>query len=240
MRSGAESRGDSHPRHEDGTHPGIDIAATIILSLATLASAWCAYQSTLWGSAETFGLVAMARASREASEDRLVAAHQRSFDGFLFLAYAAARAEGSSEREAFLYQRLRPEMRRALDAWLETRPFDDPQAPPHPFQPQWYSLALEQEGDLQEEESHRMFALAQQMNRTSDTYVMLTVLFSSTLFFGGMAGTFHSRALKRLFGIIAGAMFLIVTGYMLTLPVCRDCDVIDSTSASTSPTTADQ
>jgi hypothetical protein len=237
MMSGADSRS-NHPRDEDGSHRGIDIGATIILSLATLASAWCAYQSTLWGSGQTFALVAMARASREASEDRLVAAHQRSFDGLLFIQYAAARGEGSSERQAFLYRRLRPEMRRALDAWLETRPFDDPEAPPHPFQPQWYSLALEREGDLQEQESHRMFALAQQMNRTSDTYVMLTVLFSSTLFFGGMAGTFHSRMLKRLFGGIAAAMFLIVTGYMLTLPACRDCDVIESTSASARPATA--
>lgn len=241
MSAGAASSQDSRPRHvEDQSHRLVDIGATIILSLATLTSAWCAYQSSLWGSGQLFALVAVSRAAREASEDRLVAANQRAFDGSLFIQYAAARAEGSSELEAFLYRRFRPELRDALDAWLETDPFNDPGAPPHPFQPQWYALAQEQEAELQEEESHRMFTLAQEMNRISDTYVLLTVLFASILFFGGMAGTFHSRTLKRIFGAIALVMFLVVTGYMLTIPVCRDCDVIDSAPDRTGRSTADR
>lgn len=209
-------------------HRRIDIGATIILSLATVVSAWCAYQSTLWNNAQIFSLVAASQAAREASEARLVAASQRSFDAGLFIEYAAARAEGSHELEAFLYDRFRPELRQALDAWLATDPFNDPRAPPHPFQPQWYVLALEREAHLQEVESQRMFTLAQEMNDTSDTYVLLTVLLASTLFFGGMAGTFQTSLLKRISGVIAVTMFLIVTGYMLTIPVCRDCDVFDS------------
>jgi hypothetical protein len=206
----------------------LDIGMAIILSFATLASAWCAYQSALWGGAQTFSLVALSKAERTASQNALVANQFRAFDASMFIEYVAAKDDGSSELEKFLYDRFRPEMKRAVDAWLETDPFRDLEAPPHPFQPQWYVLPQEQEVNRHQEQGQKLFARAQEMDEISDTYILLTVLFASILFFGGMAGTLDPRYLKVIFGAIAVLCFLAVTSFMLTLPRCRDCDVLDA------------
>jgi hypothetical protein len=217
----------------------IDIGSAIILSLATLGSAWCGYQSSLWGGAETYGLVAVSWTARAAAENRLVASNLRAFDGSMLIEYIAARADRTSDTASFLYERFRPEMRKAVGAWLQTDPFENPDAPPHPFQPQWYVLPQEQEAERQEEQSEKMFALSQEMDRISDTYVLLTVLFASILFFAGMAGTFTSRMLEAVFAAISLVLFLAITAFLLTMPVCRDCDVIDASPAEASQTIAD-
>ena len=222
---------------EESTHL-VDIGMAVVLSLATLASAWCAYQSSLWGGAQTFRLVSAFQAGRALTEKVLVTNQWRVFDASMFIEYAAARSEGSAELEEFLYNRFRPEMRRAVDTWLETDPFEDPKAPPHPFQPEWYKLPEEREASRQQEQGMRSYADAQEMNQISDTYVLLTVLFASVLFFGGMAGTFTSARIELIFGAIAVVLFLAVLGYTLTMPRCRNCDVEDSKAVGAAPTSA--
>lgn len=225
-------------RPDDRTHL-VDIGMAIVLSLATLASAWCAYQSSLWGGAQTFRLVSAFQAGRGVTEQVLVAHQLRTFDASMFIEYMAARSEGSAELENFLHNRFRPEMRRAVDAWLETDPFEDPEAPPHPFQPEWYVLPEEREASRQQEQGTRSYADAQEMNQISDTYVLLTVLFASVLFFAGMAGTFNSAKIENAFGAIAVVLFLAVLSYMLTMPRCRGCDVVeDSKAVEAAPTPA--
>jgi hypothetical protein len=225
-------------RTSNGGDQLLDIGMAVVLSLATLASAWCAYQSALWGGAQTFSLVALSKAERLASQNALIANQFRAFDASMFIEYVAAKEEGSSELEEFLYVRFRPEMKRAVDAWLATDPFRDREAPPHPFQSHWYVLPQEQEVSRNQAQGQKLFARAQEMNQISDTYVLLTVLFASILFFGGMAGTLDPRYLKVIFGAISVVLLLAVTSFMLTMPRCRDCDVIDSSSAGDVRTSA--
>jgi hypothetical protein len=170
------------------------------------------------------------------SDKALEANQRRAFDASMFIEYMEASLDGSGDTEKFLYDRFRPEMRRAVDAWLATAPFDDPEAPPHPFQPHWYELPEEQEASRLQEQGEMMFGAAQEMNQISDTYVLMTVLFASILFFGGIAGTFRSRKVEAVFGFIALVLFLAAASFMLTLPVCRDCDVLDAGSAGVART----
>ena len=58
----------------------VEIACAVVLSLATTASAWCAYQSTLWGGVQTFRLHAANAASRKAGELNITALEHHSFD----------------------------------------------------------------------------------------------------------------------------------------------------------------
>src|SRR5580765_5528692 len=55
------------PRH------GFEIACAIVLALATTASAWCAYQSKLWGGAQMARANGAVRAGREAAVNSLAA-----------------------------------------------------------------------------------------------------------------------------------------------------------------------
>src|SRR5271166_3705992 len=46
----------------------LEIASAMLLGLATIASAWCGYQSTLWSGAQTFSLVAANEAARKSTQ----------------------------------------------------------------------------------------------------------------------------------------------------------------------------
>src|SRR5262245_24535620 len=91
----------------------VEVTCAIVLALATMASAWCAYQATLWGGVQTFRLAAAARASREASRNSVTGMQMRAFDGTMLIHYMEARTHGDKELEHFFYQRFRPEMKRA-------------------------------------------------------------------------------------------------------------------------------
>lgn len=123
----------------------IELVTAIIISLATIASAWCAYQATLRGGIQTFRLSAVNALGRKSSEQTVRAGQMRTIDGLLFIEYLKAKHRHKDFFADFFYQRFRPEAKQAIDAWLATKPFQNPQAPPHPFIMEEYSLEPEQE-----------------------------------------------------------------------------------------------
>jgi hypothetical protein len=58
-------------------------------------------------------------------------------------------------------------------------------------------------------------------NQTSDTYVLLTVLFAAVLFFGGIAGMADSRRLRIIILTIALALFVVTVAFLATMPICN-------------------
>src|SRR5438046_3396528 len=123
---------DTLEKHE--TSRWLDIGSAIVLALATIASAWCGYQSALWSGVQTFRLAAVSGAGREAAAQSMKALELRGLDASMFIYYVEAEGRGDTSLEEFLYQRFRPEMRKALDAWLKTDPLHNPHAPLTPFQ----------------------------------------------------------------------------------------------------------
>jgi hypothetical protein len=211
---------------QDSTKAGrerwLDHGLAIIVSLATLASAWCAYQSRLWGGVQTFRLAARQAASRKASEHRMVSIQQRAFDAVQFIEYSKAIAHDDERLASFLHERFRPEMRKAVDAWLATRPMKNPAAPKTPFQMAEYSQQATEQARGFEEQGEKIFADAVEAHRISDTYVLLTVGFSTVLFFGGMAGTIHRLRLRWMFGAAAALLLVCVLVALLGMPICRE------------------
>jgi hypothetical protein len=65
-------------------------------------------------------------------------------------------------------------------------------------------------------------AAAQSANETSDNYVLLTVLFASVLFFGGIGGTFQSTRLRNVVFVIALLLFAVTLAALGTLPICNE------------------
>ena len=98
----------------------VEITCAVVLSLATTASAWCAYQATLWSGVQTFRLAASNKAGRDATAASLLAIQIRTFDGSMLISYLEAQSRGDKKMENFLYQRFRPESKKAIEAWLKT------------------------------------------------------------------------------------------------------------------------
>jgi hypothetical protein len=207
---------------KDRRNHWVDISCAIVLSLTTMLSAWCAYQSTRWGGVQTFRLAAVNKASRASSAASLTALQLQAIDSSMGINWMQARHEGNERQEKFLFDRFRPEMRAAVQAWLKTEPFTNPEAPLGPMKMAEYAQPELAEAKRQDELSAKEYDAAMQANQTSDTYVLLTVLFASVLFFGGIAGTLDSRRLRVSILSIALALFIVTLAFLGTMPVCRE------------------
>jgi len=202
--------------------PWFEMACAIVLALATTASAWCAYQSKLWGGAQMARANAAVKASREGAVSSLAAMQWRAFDASMFIAYMQARLERSSALEAFLGQRFRPEMKPAVEAWLKLDPLNNPAAPPSPFRMAEYAQAETAEVARQSEIAANAMAASREARGFSDDYVLLTVMFASVLFFGGIARAFDSRPLRIALAALAVLLFLGTLVVLTTMPICHE------------------
>jgi hypothetical protein len=201
---------------------GFEIACAVVLALATTASAWCAYQSKVWGGAQAARANAAVRASREGAVNSLAALQSRAFDASMFIAFMQARFESNHALETFLLERFRPETKPAVEAWLKLDPLKNPAAPPSPFRMTEYTQKETAEAARQEELATNAMAAAREARRFSDDYVLLTVVFASVLFFGGIARAFDSRQLRIVLAALAVLLFLGTLAVLTTMPMCHE------------------
>lgn len=200
----------------------VEVTCAVVLSLATTASAWCAYQSTRWSGVQTFRLAAANTAGRESSAAALADLQLRMIDSSMGISWMQAKNEGNTRQEKFLFDRFRPEMKRAVEAWLKTDPFNNPDAPLGPLKMAEYAQPELAEAQRQEEIYEREYAAATHANQTADAYVLLTVLFASVLFFGGIAGTLDSRRVQITILFIGLTLFVITIVFLATMPICNE------------------
>ena len=95
----------------------IELAAAVLLALATIVAAWSAYQATRWGGEQ-------AKASRGASKPRptqpsdTIFAAQVQVDVQLWTMWLQQAADDNELGRAFVEERFRDEFTPAFDAWL--------------------------------------------------------------------------------------------------------------------------
>jgi hypothetical protein len=202
-----------------GRNRTIEIVTAVILSLATTASAWCAYQATLWGGRQTFELAAANEAGRKSSDAHLEAMQARSFEGSMLIAYFEAEARGDKDLAKLIRSRFPPESRQAIEDWLKQNPLDNASATENPFLlPQFVQpkmLEAEQHAKISEEKH----LAAERADKTSDHYVHCTVLFASVLFFGGISGTFDVPRVRMAMLTVAGVLLAGTIAWMLSITI---------------------
>lgn len=201
---------------------GFEIACAVVLALATTASAWCAYQSKKWSGAQAARTNAAMRAGRAESVNSLAALQERAFDASMVIAFMQAKIEQNNRLETFLAQRFRPEIKPAMAAWLKLDPLNNPAAPPSPLQMEEYVQTEMTEASRQGEIAASAMAASREARRLSDQYVLLTVIFASVLFFGGIARAFDARALRTLLMALAVVLFLGTVVALITMPLCPE------------------
>src|SRR3954447_26258587 len=121
----------------------LELAAVLLLSLTTLATAWSGYQAALW-SGEQSQDYAQASTNRVKGQQEFTRAGQLRIDDLtLFDNWLDARAAGKTELARIYRRRFRPEFNPAFRAWLAQRPLTNPRAVPGPlYMPQYRPVAL--------------------------------------------------------------------------------------------------
>jgi hypothetical protein len=177
-------------RKESRFDRGVDIASVVLISLATVLTAWCGYEAARWTAVQT-------RAYNDASALRIQAAVDQgrantlqTIDVATFLEFVRAVATHTTDEQNFIYRRFRPEMRRAVDAWLATKPLLNANAPSSPFAMKQYTLATAAEAEHFNGLSNKRFVEAADANELGDQYVRLTVIFAAVSFLAGISTRF--------------------------------------------------
>ncbi len=81
-------------------------------------------------------------------------------------------------------------MRRAVDAWIATKPLTNPAAPATPFAMPQYVLKTTTEADRLSAMASARFLQATSSNEIGDRYVRLTVIFAAVSFLAGISTRF--------------------------------------------------
>jgi hypothetical protein len=196
----------------------VEIISAVLISLATVASAWCAYQSTLWGGEEAISYNAANAARTESVRLSNQALQLTTIDVNMFTEFVAAYSSGDEFLFDFLMARFRPEMKVAVEAWIETQPLKNPDAPASPFDMVEYQSAAQEESDRFLEEVSFHLEEAQRNDERADNYVLLTVIFASVLFFGGMSSEFKSIKIRIALIAFASLTFITTVLIVVTFP----------------------
>ena len=193
--------------------------AAIVMALSTLSTAWCSYQSARWTAASA----RQVRAS-EALQRRAMVLHWEgnqvtAVQGQMFMHWVNAYLAKDEKLAQFYAARFGPELGKAFVAWLAQKPFENAQAPPHPFVDGFYKarFALEEQEALKDSAKNTEIAMGN--TQTAARYLSNTVLFATVLFFAGMSGKFEQRRVRASTMIFAIAAFIFAAFRMLSLPV---------------------
>src|SRR6266853_1450136 len=194
-------------------------ASAILMALATLGTAWCSYQSSEWnGQSSTFATKA-GRSNQQAALLHLEGGQVTAVQAKMFMELIDAQMAGKDKLAHFYSDRFPPELRKAYDAWMAEKPFENPSADPHPFVPNLYQPRFVQDARQANADAGRNDAAAKRASAVAAHYLSNTVLFAAVLFFAGASAKFDHRYVRQSSFFFAVAAFLFAAARTFMLPM---------------------
>ena len=193
--------------------------AAVLLSTATLASAWSAYQATRWGGIQAISLSQSTAHRSESLRASNMAYQQAQVDVTTFVAWALSRAQGNERAATFLQQRFRPEFLPAFQSWLASGGRTDAAPPGTPFTRPEYQLEARKRSDQLSAQAEAAAGVARRANQIGDNYVFSIVLFTSAVFFAGIQTKIVSERIRLALLGLASVVLVCASFFMLRLPV---------------------
>jgi hypothetical protein len=206
--------------HADGVNQSRhELAATVLLALATVATAWSAYQSRTWTGEQSQGYSHATAARIAVNRESALANRQVQIDVATFIQWINAHEEHRPALAAFYRSRFRDEFKPAFAAWLATKPFTNPSAPETPFAMPQYRLTASTRADNLESTAAAESLQAKDANQRADNYMLAVVLFASSLFFAGISTKLQTSSLRTTLLVLGWVIFLGTAIWLATFPV---------------------
>lgn len=213
-----------HELDESGGPPSrrervLELAAVLLLSITTVATAWCGYQAARWSGDQSQNYARASTNRAKAQQSATTAGQLRIDDLLLFNNWLNAHDAGDTRLADTYRRRFRPEFEPAFRAWLAQHPFTNRNAIPGPqYMPQYHLEAgsLAKSFDAKADD---LFTQGSDAKSNDDKYILSTVFFAAVLFFAGISLRLDWRPL-RVFVLGAGTVMLVTAAvFVLTLPV---------------------
>jgi hypothetical protein len=197
----------------------IEIVATVLLSVAAVATAWSSYEASRWNGEQAKASGTTNRLRIDSTKAADLANTQTEIDVATFTQWVDAYALHRTELTDFYFKRFRREFKPAVNAWIATRPLKNPNAPLTPFAMPQYRLAARAEAERLNAEAELSSARVHRNIQRSTNYVLGVVLFASALFFAGMSTKLQLRGARVALLTVGCVIFLVALIWIATSPV---------------------
>src|SRR6184192_3724661 len=131
--------------HEPPRKGWVEPIVALLMALTTVGTAWCSYQSAAWTRQSNRLMNEFNSLERKAGLLSLQGMQQATIHTAMFMEVLAAKQAGKEQLANFYVERFPHDARKAYDAWLAQKPFENPNADPHPFVPNLYQMRGTQE-----------------------------------------------------------------------------------------------
>jgi hypothetical protein len=190
----------------------------LIMALATVGTAWCSYESAAFTRRSNRLMNEFNSLERQAGVISLQGTQVASIHAAMFMQLLAAKQAGDEKLAGFYVQRFPPDLRKAYDAWLAQKPFENPNADPHPFVANLYQMRGTQEADKLSKDAVNKVQEARNAGSVSGQYLANTVMFATVLFFANAAGKFEQARVRIVSFIFAVGVFAFAVLRIALLP----------------------
>jgi hypothetical protein len=197
----------------------VEIVATLLLSLAAIATAWSSYQATRWNGDQAKAASPTNAIRIQAARAQSLAEAQTEVDVATFIQWVDAHARTDTGLETFYRKRFRDEFKPAFDAWIATTPFESAGAPLSPFDMTQYRLAASAEAQRLDKAAEASAAHVVRSIQRGSNYVLGVVLFAVSLFFAGMSTRVTAPGSRKALLGIGCLLFVSTVVWIATFPV---------------------
>src|SRR5213080_1635323 len=208
----------SSPREKPEKKKWVEPVAALLMALATLSTAWCSFQSAAWTRKSNRLMNEFNALERRAGLLSIQGIQQATIHTTMFMQMLAAQQAGNEKLANFYVERFPPDARKAYDSWLAEKPFENPNADPHPFVPRLYEVRGTREAAEASANAANSLQEARRAGNVSGQYLANTVLFAAVLFFASASGKFEQRRVRVVAFAFAVAVFAFAVIRTLMLP----------------------
>ncbi len=198
----------------------VELAATVTMSLAVLFAAWSAYQASLWGGVQSANASNYTGSLTESSEVTTLITAQFEADSQAMSAWLMMAAEDNERGMQILEERFDDTLRPAFDVWIAGS-VDGDIPPGLPQDLPEYEESFEELLEAQSfhfSEATEAAAAAAEANSTADSYVLVTVIMASVLFFAGVGTKLSGKSIRLSLLVVAGILCAGAIAGVLSLP----------------------
>jgi hypothetical protein len=225
LKIGAENRVAASPNKAGVTSQApakkkwVEPISALIMALATVSTAWCSYESARWTRQATALMNEFNNLERRSAVLNIQGMQSATIHTAMFMQVLAAQQAGNEKLAQFYVERFPPDVRKAYDAWIAQKPFENANADPHPFVPNLYQMRGADEIEKANANAAEKVRRSRGAGDVASQYLANTVLFAAVLFFVNAASKFEQRRVRVLGFLFAIAIFSFALVRTLMLPL---------------------
>lgn len=198
----------------------LEILAVMLLGLATVGTAWCGLQASLWNGDQ--GELANASAVQRIESSRLfgLATQTIAYDASTIEAYSGAVLDGDERAQEFYRSSLmRPGLLPFLEKWQAQ--IQSGGQPPNLITDPEYLASLQSGYETAGAQAEALAAQADEAGRSGDAYILTTVLLATALFFAGVTSSFRYPIVRT--ALLTGSVLAIALAAtrIIDLPISQ-------------------